>query len=231
MQHMNVARFIRKKGNRRQIAACALCVLLAGVAVAGWQFRQATDTTTVDAVAMPDDLKLQDGDIIVAGGVSLQSRMVRSLTDDNTYSHVGLIEVTPQGVFVIHASPEGDGDGGVGDRVGRIPLSLFLSERGYVAVRVMRLNMQTAAGNQAAENACAFAARCIEQAVPFDPSFDLTEHERMYCSELVYLAYQQAGYDWPDALMAEVSTLVVDGPIILPDAFVNCSDFKTIWQY
>lgn len=56
-----------------------------------------------------------------------------------TASHVGLIDAAPDGVYVLHAAPAGPGDGGVGDRVGRIPLSVFLSERGYVAARVLRL--------------------------------------------------------------------------------------------
>ena len=164
-----------------------LCLVVGGAALAGWQAKRATDPALIDPIVMPDDIELRTGDIIIAGGVSLQSRLVRSMTEDNRYSHVGLIEVTPQGAFVIHAAPTGAGDGGVGDKVAKIPLGLFLAERGYVAVRVMRLKAQTAEAKQAAEDACAFSLACVDKAVPFDNAFDLSEQEKIYCSELVAL--------------------------------------------
>lgn len=217
--------------SRRHILIGVLCVLVTGAAIAGWQVHRATDTTRIDPIAAPNELALQSGDIIVAGGVSLQSRMVRTLTENNRYSHVGMIEVSAQGVYVIHAAPQGEGDGGLGGKVARIPLTLFLAERGYVAVRVMRLSGEFAAGKQIADDACDIARAYVEQAVPFDASFDLSEHDAMYCSELIYLAYQQAGFDWPDHLVTSVSTMIVDGPIILPDAFAKCDGFETVWQY
>ncbi len=216
---------------RKRLLVAALCLLVVGAALAGWQLHRATDTTRVDDIAAPDQLDLRSGDIIVAGGVSLQSRLVRQLTDNSRYSHVGMIEATPAGLFVIHAAPKGEGDGGVGGKVGRIPLDLFLTERGYVTIKVMRLSAERAAADQVAKDACAYAVRCAQQDIPFDAKFDLEEQERMYCSELIYLAYQRAGYDWPDTLVADVSTLIVDGPLITPDAFVDCDDFETVWEY
>ena len=217
--------------SRKRLVVTALCLLVVGTTVAGWQLHRATDTTRVDDIAAPEGLDLRSGDIIVAGGVSLQSRLVQQLAKNNRYSHVGMIEATPAGLFVIHAAPKGEGDGGVGGRVARIPLNIFLTERGYVTIRVMRLGAERAAADQIAEDACAFAALCVEQDIPFDAKFDLEENQRMYCSELIYLAYQNAGYGWPDTLVAEVSTLIVDGPVITPDAFANCTDFETVWQY
>lgn len=213
------------------MVALVLGVLVAGVAWAGWQIRRATDTTLVDPIVLPTTVELRSGDIIMAGGVSMQSRLVLSLTDDNKYSHVGLIEKTPQGLFVIHAAPHGEGDGGVGDRVARIPLSLFLSERGYVTAHVVRLDHSADGDTTLADSAIDYAIGCIERAVPFDNKFDLAEHETMYCSELVFLAYRHAGYRWPDTLVSNVSTLVADGPVILPGAFCGCNDFKTVWEH
>lgn len=219
--------------NRRwkKAIATAICLTVIGASVAGWSLHRATDTTRVDPIALPGDLELQSGDIIVAGGVSLQSRMVMHLTEGNHYSHVGMIQVTPQGLYVIHAAPTGAGDGGVGDQVARIPLSLFLAERGYVSVQVMRLKGQYAEAMQLAQDACDYAYACTEQAIPFDGAFDLAEHDTMYCSELIYLAYQHAGLDWPDTMVRSISTVLVDGPIILPDAFTQCDSLETIWQH
>ena len=219
--------------NRRwkKLLAAALCLILVGSAVAGWSIHRATDVTRVDPIIVPMDIELRTGDIIVAGGVSLQSRVVLAMTDDNRYSHVGMIQVTPEGLFVIHAAPTGAGDGGVGDRVARIPLSLFLAERGYVAVQVMRLKAHTAEALQLAQDACDFASACVERAIPFDSKFDLDEQDTMYCSELVYLAYQHAGLVWPDTIIRSVSTVLKDGPIIAPDAFTQCDALETVWQH
>lgn len=219
--------------NRRwkKLLAAALCLVLVGGAIAGWSIHRATDVTRVDPITVPGDIELRSGDIIVAGGVSLQSRVVLAMTDDNRYSHVGIIQVTPHGLFVIHAAPAGAGDGGVGDQVSRIPLSLFLAERGYVAVQVMRLKAQTAEAEQLANDACEFAYVCAQQAIPFDDHFDLAEHDTMYCSELVYLAYRHAGLDWPDTIIRSVSTVLKDGPIIAPDAFTQCDALETVWQH
>ena len=214
----------------KKAVAATLCLATISAAYAGWSIHRATDTTLVDPITLPHEIELRSGDIILAGGVSLQSRMVLSLTDGNRYSHVGLIQATPQGLFVIHAAPTGAGDGGVGDRVARIPLSLFLSERGYVAIQVLRLKAQTAEAMQLAQDACEYAYACAEQAVPFDGNFDLAEQHHMYCSELIYLAYQHAGLNWPDTIISSVSSMLVDGPVILPGAFTDCPSFEIVWM-
>ncbi len=215
---------------KKAVALIACCVIIGG-AYAGWSIHRATDTTLVDPIAVPSTVQLQSGDIIVAGGVSLQSRIVLSMTDGNRYSHVGMIHATPEGLFVIHAAPTGAGDGGMGDKVARIPLSLFLSERGYVAVQVMRIKAQQAEALQLAQDACDYAYAWTEQNIPFDSQFDLDEQDTMYCSELVYLAYRQAGLDWPDTMIRSISTVLKDGPIIAPDAFTRCEALETVWQH
>ena len=222
---------IKPRRKRKRIATALIGLVVAGAAFGGWQVSKATDATLVDPIHLPSSVELRSGDIIVAGGLSLQSRMVRSFADDNIYSHVGIIQVPDEDTYVIHAAPTGEGDGGVGDRVGRIPLATFLSERGYVALSIHRLSPTTPQSEQMADAACHSAQAYADAAIPFDPEFDLADPDAIYCSELVYLAYKQAGYDWPDVLISEVSTMVVDGPVVLPGNFTNCPGFKTVWQY
>lgn len=218
-----------KRSKRKRLAATLVCLLVAGAAFGGWRVNRATDPTLVDPIELPANLELRSGDIIVAGGVSLQSRLVRSFADDNIYSHVGMIQVTDGQTYVIHAAPKGEGDGGVGDRVGRIPLSTFLQERGYVALSIHRLDKSIKDHETIASQACEQAQAYADAAVPFDASFDLSEASTIYCSELVFLAYQAAGYDWPDMLTTDVSTMVVDGPVITPGNFTTCPGFTTVW--
>ncbi|MEM9347184.1 MAG: YiiX/YebB-like N1pC/P60 family cysteine hydrolase [Planctomycetota bacterium] len=219
--------------NRRWKKSVALvaCLMIIGGSYAGWSIQRATDPTRVEPITLPDHVELRSGDIIVAGGVSLQSRMVMSLVENNHYSHVGIIQVTPEGLFVIHAAPAGAGDGGFGDRVARIPLSLFLSERGYVSVQVLRVKAEHSDALMLAQDACDYAYERAQQGIPFDSNFDIDEHQTMYCSELVYLAYRHAGLEWPDTIFRNVSMPIVDGPVILPNAFTQCDTLEAIWHH
>ncbi|MGB0768982.1 MAG: YiiX/YebB-like N1pC/P60 family cysteine hydrolase [Phycisphaeraceae bacterium] len=228
---MNIARRPRLSTRTKRIASAIALACVAVAAIVVYRVHAATDVSRVPPIALPDGVELRTGDIIIAGGVSMHSRVVMALTDDNKYSHVGLIENTPAGLFVIHAAPKGAGDGGAGDRVARIPLAMFLADRGYVAIKVVRLDGDAAGPSRLALDACAFASACVDRAVPFDNDFDIGESRRMYCSELVYLAYQHAGHDWPDTIVRSVSTMLVDGPVILPDAFTQCDALTTVWTH
>lgn len=203
------------------------------VGAAGWRVKEVTDPAKVEPIVLPGDVVFADGDIILAGGVSLQSRAVTALVGGERYSHVGLIELTEDGPMVLHASPRGAGDGGVGGRVARLPLAVFLCERGYVAVRVLRL----AEPPEPEDDAPGLPARAVriagglaDDAVPFDNRYDLAEQEAIYCSELVWLAYAQAGLDWPEAIYSHPSLTRADGPVILPGSFADDPRFTTVWD-
>ena len=135
--------------------------------------------------------------------------------------------------MVLHASPRGAGDGGVGDRVARLPLAVFLCERGYVAVRVLRLRPSEAdaeATSAIPAEAARIAGELADTAVPFDHRYDLAERDALYCTELVWLAYAEAGLDWPDAIYSHPSLTRADGPVILPGSFVDDARFTTVWD-
>mgnify|MGYP000100181933 CR=1 FL=1 len=203
------------------------------IGAAGWHVKDATDPARVEPIVLPGDLVFADGDIILAGGVSLQSRAVTALVGGERYSHVGLIELTEDGPMVLHASPRGAGDGGVGDRVARLPLAVFLCERGDGAVRLLRLRPSEADAEATfaiPAEAARIAGGYADAAVPFDHRYDLAEHEALYCTELVWLAYAQAGLDWPDAIYSHPSLTRADGPVILPGSFVDDARFTTVWD-
>ena len=211
-------------------AACALCVLAAAASALGWHVSHATDPGRVEPIVLPGHLSLQDGDIVLAGGVSLQSRAVMSLSGGQTYSHVGLVEVRAEGIYIVHASPKGAGDGGGGERVSRLPLEVFLRERGYVRLAVLRLAEDVPDRAAVVAAATAYSAQAADRAVPFDHRYDLADPASLYCSELVWRAYAQAGLAWEPTLMTELSLTRADGPVILPGSFLESSLFSLYWE-
>lgn len=92
------------------------------------------------------------------------------------FSHVGIVELGGDSVFVIEA---------IGDAVQRIPLAQFRS-RNKNRVWVGRLRKADA---RAANRVVAYARAQIGK--PYDAVFEMNP-DRFYCSELVYEAYRAA---------------------------------------
>jgi hypothetical protein len=127
------------------------------------------------------------GDIIFRRGRSLVSRVVLSVDGGSEYSHVGLISVIDGQVWVLHAVPseEPEQRGGVIAE----PLSVFLSPDKATAAGLYR---PREAGAAIAEKA---AWRFVHAHIPFDSGFDLSTPNELYCTEMVWRAYREAGID------------------------------------
>lgn len=128
------------------------------------------------------------GDLIFRRGRSLVSRAVLAVDGGSEYSHVGLISVIDGQVWVLHEVPPeepGRTSGALAE-----PLSAFLAP-----------DKATAAGLYRPENARAAAIaeraawRFVRARVPFDSAFDLSTSNEMYCTEMVWRAYREAGID------------------------------------
>lgn len=105
------------------------------------------------------------------------------------FSHVGIIQIRESGVYVIHT--EASELTGVG--FAKIePIEVFLNDDNAFFGSLYRLNDKPEAyGEAAVKNAVSF----VKAEVPFDTAFDLGTQGRLYCTELVWLAYKKAGID------------------------------------
>lgn len=140
----------------RVVLAAVLSFLVACSAVAGTR-------------VLPD---VRDGDVVFQTSRSRQSQAIQ-LATDSPYSHVGIIEVTPKGTFVIEA---------IG-KVSRTPWPAW-KKRG-VDGKVTIARPRSLDSKQLAKvlgEARKFLGR------PYDAKFGWGD-ERIYCSELVYKAY------------------------------------------
>jgi hypothetical protein len=115
---------------------------------------------------------LESGDVVFQASESSRSALIREATQ-SPLSHVGLVEVAPDGVYVIEAiSP-----------VSRTPWKRWKA-RGQGG----RVQIQRAASLSVAERARVVAKAKALIGVPYDARYRWDE-ERLYCSELVAKAF------------------------------------------
>jgi hypothetical protein len=128
------------------------------------------------------------GDVVFRRGRSLISRAVLAADGDGEYSHVGLIAVSAGRVWVLHATPDEAPDikGGVLAE----PLEAFLAPEYASAAALYR--PRDARAGRAAERA---AWGWVHARLPFDDAFDFESADKLYCTELVWRAYQSTGID------------------------------------
>ncbi len=152
------------------------------------------------AVAAPRDLeaRLRTGDVVFHTSRSRQSAAIQAATD-SPLSHVGLVEVTSQGVFVVEAVQP----------VKRTPFAQWKARGVGGRLLVMRPEGLTEAQRDAALKA---AREYLGR--PYDWRFGWDD-DALYCSELVRKAYARgAGVEY--GRMEKLGTLRVEklGPAL-----------------
>ncbi len=145
------------------------------------------------AVAAPQALeaKLRTGDLVFHTSRSQQSVAIQAATD-SPLSHVGLVEVTPAGVFVVEAVQP----------VQRVPFARWKARGVNGRLLVLRPEQLPEAQREAA---VAEAKRHLGK--PYDWRFGWGD-EAMYCSELARKAYE-AGAGVAYGKMEKLGTLDV----------------------
>jgi len=121
----------------------------------------------------PPGPALQEGDLVFGDTRSAQSTAIQ-LATGSPWSHVGIVEVGPDGTHVIEA---------IG-KVSRTPWSAFLRRAGG-HILVLRPRAIPEAGRA---RAVAEAKKLLGR--PYDPRFGWGD-DRIYCSELVVKAYER----------------------------------------
>lgn len=167
---------------------------------------------------------LKTGDLIFRRGKSIASRLVLLADKQSAYSHVGLLLMDGSEAVVIHVVPPET----VSDpaSVYMEPLETFIDVRHTSAVSVRRLGHARASeyATLAAEVASAYARNTL----PFDRRFDLESKDRLYCTELVWRAYLEAGIDLVDGVFVRLATPFSAGRYLLPSSLLNSRYLREI---
>lgn len=173
---------------------------------------------------------LLPGDLLFVRGGTWRSRMVMMAEDRMPYSHVGIICRGDTSLEVVDASPhsQGGNHGVVDQRVEKRTLVEFLADPKIKDAAVYRLTDAGLDARKLSESAGEAALRMYEKQLPFDNAFDLATNESVYCSELIWLAYLEAGIDLCDGSYDKLGTALFDLPVILPSSLVANFHFTRI---
>lgn len=123
------------------------------------------------------DYGLRSGDVVCRQGRGFFSKYFRAFaSQEQRYSHIGIIEVVRDSVFVIHT--EASELTGVG-AVKREPLARFLKHSAVFGF--YRID----GADSLCRKIVARANEYYRQKVPFDLNFDAADDSELYCTELV----------------------------------------------
>lgn len=126
--------------------------------------------------ASAEGISFQDGDIVLQTSGSNQSLAILMATQ-SIYTHMGIIQMTKNGPVVIEAAAT----------VKQTPLFTWIQRGQWGRLTVLRNNeISQMKASQIVKNALRYSGR------PYDVYFS-EGSDRIYCSELVWLAYKDAG--------------------------------------
>lgn len=157
----------QRKSVRNFFLALFLFAVLAGVVLL---------TLVQCTKASSESVSFQDGDIVLQTSGSGQSLAI-SIASQSLYTHMGIVQMTSNGPVVIEAAAT----------VMQTPLQAWIDRGRWARLTVLRKSdLSTVKANQIVKNALSYSGR------PYDVYFS-DGSDRIYCSELVWLAYKDAG--------------------------------------
>lgn len=144
---------------------------------------------------LPDTLQLQEGDIVFRRCTGLTSCIVVAQDRDGIFSHTGIVVDSSGTKMIVHAVPDEPDFPGDPDRVKLESVASFFSSAHAVAAAVAR-TAYPEAGTLAAQ----YAMRRYREGTLFDHDFNDEDTTRLYCTQLITLAYEKAGIHLVDTI-------------------------------
>ena len=166
---------------------------------------------------------MKPGDVLLRRGTSLNSHAVLLADPETHYSHVGLVARQNGTLVVVNSVPStGEDAGGVRAE----PIASFLAPEKAVAWTALRLADDP---EGAAPRAAAAALALATDHVRFDDDFDLADASAIYCTELVWRTYRDAGLDLVDGRFDSIDfPLVPARQVILPSRIEHSQYLKDL---
>ena len=118
---------------------------------------------------------IRNGDVICRQGDRVWSLAFKEFSpNDKRFSHLGIVLMEDDAVFVIHAEWSKGKDN---DKVRKVPLDDFLQHAQSIGI----YRNKAIEGKIIADTALQYINR------PFDWDFDMNDESKLYCSELLYV--------------------------------------------
>jgi cell wall-associated NlpC family hydrolase len=204
----------------RDITIAVLLLLIVGLI-----YCVKKDTT----LASPSELQispesLRSGDIIFRRGPSVESEALMTMDHTANFSHAGIVLRERDRAFVIHVVT---GEGGPNITKLEPVYEYLRTDRATAAIAYRIVDENPSRISQAVEAAREY----VERQVPFDTAFDLTSDNALYCTELVWRAYQKAGIDLVGDRLDQPTTSLIKGPVLWPSVLLRSEHLKATWEW
>ena len=173
-----------------------------------------------------ESIAFEQGDLIFRRGTGLKSRAVLHADSTGVYSHVGMVVLKDSVFQIVHITP---GEREENEKVDKIKIEsigdFWRKDRAkYGAVYRLKDN---SLGEMAAQQ----ALRLWKKGILFDHDYQLCDTTQMYCTELVWYAYTQAGKDISFGKRRELSVPMYTGTYIFPSDIYTNSEFVLIYKF
>ena len=171
--------------------------------------------------------KLQAGDIAFRRGESIASEVVLYNDIDGRYSHVGLVVETDSGLMVAHSVPGETSTQETIDAIQIEHINHFFEPKVSVRGEIMRMNLDSAQRHLLN----ILALKKVDDKVPFDHNYDLSDTTKLYCTELLQLLFKNIGIDLAQGRTTPINVPGLSNNYIMPSDIYNNNNLKTIFYY
>lgn len=182
--------------------------------LSAWLLLPALLTAALPLRAAVPPPGIQSGDLIFRDGGEAISEIVRSI-DNSGFSHVGVVDVTPEGTYVIHATPQ-EHPGGISG-VNRDPLDFFIQHAKDGQVAWYAVQADSEHHRRARDNALA----------RLGTPFSINPQDGLYCTQLAAEAWQSAGVTIING-KTRLSLPLAEEPLILPENMTRSPQLRRI---
>ena len=170
--------------------------------------------------------KFQNGDIVLRKGNSIESETVSLIDGNGKYSHIGIIKIENDTPFVIHIVP--DSIETTVDYCLKQEVHIFFSVENARYGCVMRVRDNNP---QLTDSAAQRALKFYLDKAAFDEKYSLATDQELYCTELVWKAYQIGELDIIEGKISDSPIPLYKNKVILPSAFLNSGYLEKIYYF
>ena len=173
-----------------------------------------------------ETIAFQEGDLVFRKGIGVKSQTVLHVDSLGVYSHIGIV-VWQDSIFqIVHITPGERKKDETADKIKMEPISEFWRKDRAEHGAVYRLE-----DNSLSEKAAQQALRLLQKGILFDHDYQLNDTTEMYCTELVWYAYEQAGKDISFGKRSVLNVPLYAGTYLFPSDIYTNSEFILIYKF